>query len=261
MGKKRRKQDPLSYQERVYHRCVATDLVISRIRLMETDLTIQAERDVSAEALAEVIRVRDQLESYIRSHPDFLHSLEPLPFQRQAPSIVRQMLAAAQAAGVGPMAAVAGAIAEAVGQRLREEGLREIVVENGGDIYVARLRPCRIAIYAGQSALSGRIGIELVSAAMPCGVCTSSATIGHSLSLGKADAAVVVAESTALADAAATRLGNAVSAGRRSISQALASIGETVDGIRGALVICGNQLGAWGDVTLTGIGREEEKSS
>ncbi|MCI5121458.1 MAG: UPF0280 family protein, partial [Candidatus Electrothrix sp. AUS4] len=123
---------------------------------------------------------------------------------------------------------------------------------NGGDLYVARTQESTIAIYAGESPLSGKLGIRLVPEQMPCGVCCSSGKIGHSLSLGQADAVAVVAPSTALADAAATRLGNEVGKNKKSIQHAL-EVAKGISGLAGVVIISGEHLGAWGEVELVRI--------
>jgi hypothetical protein len=137
------------------------------------------------------------------------------------------------------MAAVAGVIAEYVGKGLLQAGCREVMVENGGDIYINRSRDCIVAIFAGESPLSLRVGLKLASGnmAMGVGVCTSSGTVGHSLSFGLADSVTVVAGSTALADAAATRLGNEVgmSAGGDSGIQRALAISREIPGILGVM--------------------------
>ena len=216
---------------------------------METDLHILASGPVEDAALALVTAIRHEIEIYIHSHPDFPRALTPLPDTPDAPAPIRAMLKAARQAGVGPMAAVAGTIAEFVGRELRRSGQEEIIVENGGDIYVQRNQACTIGVYAGQSPLSGRVGIRLAAEQMDCGVCTSSASIGHSLSLGASDAAVVVAPSTPLADALATRLGNEVKAGARGLDRALA-LAKEMDHIHGVVLIAGDRLGACGNIEL-----------
>ncbi len=225
-------------------------MIASEVKMAETDLHILADGPVTEQALLAVAKVRAEIEGYIRQHPLFLSSLVPLPLDTAAPPPVREMLAAGLAAGVGPMAAVAGVIAEAVGRALLKQGLTEVIVENGGDIFVARRQPSVAAIYAGESRLSGKFGIQLRPEQMPCGVCCSSGTIGHSLSFGVADAAAVVAPSAALADAAATCLGNAVkSRDKKSVSQAIEAV-RSIAGIIGVIVIAGEHLGAWGDIEL-----------
>jgi len=252
LGSSPKKKEPLSYSERTYRRVENSGLVSSVVKMAETDLHILAPENVDNQALQLVTDVRSGIERYIAARPLFLDDLVPLPMDERAPEVVRQMLAAGLLAGVGPMAAVAGVVAQWVGSELRAAGQAEVIVENGGDLYVARNQPCTVAVYGGESPLSGTLGICLQPDRMPCGVCCSSGTIGHSLSMGKADAVVAVASDTALADAAATRLGNEVGKSRQSIDLALA-LAETIDGLSGVLILSGNQLGAWGDIELVKI--------
>lgn len=246
-------KDPHTYRQRAYRQVQApADLVASSVRVSETDLHILADRPVEREALETVLQCRMAIESYAARHPAFFTSLVPLPPDPLAPPLIREMLAAGEAAAVGPMAAVAGAIAEHVGTRLLACGVREIIVENGGDIFLARQRDSTVAIFAGQSPLSGRVGLRIEARQMPIAVCTSSGTVGHSLSFGDADSVTVLAASTPLADAVATRLGNEVGrggGGEGGIRQALAVAGSFAD-IIGVVVICGGLMGAVGDVEL-----------
>ena len=231
---------------------IAADLRSSLVHVEETDLHILADSDVADQAELLVQRYRLQIESYIRSHPQFASSLVPLPQDPFTPPIIQEMLAAGAAAGVGPMAAVAGAIAEYVGRDLLRQGIKEVIVENGGDIFLRRSVASTIAIFAGPSPLSNTMGIRLAKEKMPCAVCTSSATVGHSLSFGDADAVTVFAASAALADAAATRLGNEVGkglSGDQGIQRALA-MARRIDGVGGVVVIRGELFGAVGDIEL-----------
>jgi ApbE superfamily uncharacterized protein (UPF0280 family) len=248
-GSHSRKKTPLSYQDREYRRVENSGLVSSVVKMAETDLHILASRPVGDQALQLVSEVRGYIERYIEQYPRFVDTLVPMPMNNRAPEVVRQMLIAGMQAGVGPMAAVAGVVAEWVGRGLLAQGVDEVIVENGGDLFVARNRACTVALYAGESPLSAKLAIDLQPDRMGCGVCCSSGTIGHSLSLGDADAVVVVAPSTALADAAATRLGNEVGRGKQSINRALELAGE-IDGLSGAVIISGDRLGAWGDIEL-----------
>jgi len=249
---KKKKPAPASYQDRSYRRLAELgNLTPFEVRVKETDLQIMADCNLAGAATDLVIQFRSQLEGYIAGHPAFLTSLTPLPDDKLAPPIVKAMLAAGRAAGVGPMAAVAGAIAEFVGKALCPKQTREIIVENGGDIYLDRRQDSTIAIFAGTSPLSNKVGIKIPLSAMPLGICTSSGTVGHSLSLGEADSVTVLARDTALADSVATRLGNEVIAGR-DINQALA-VGQTIPEISGLVIIRDDQLGAWGEVELVPI--------
>jgi ApbE superfamily uncharacterized protein (UPF0280 family) len=244
---------PESYIERAY-RTLQEDggLISSFVQIKDTDLHILADREVTARALDLALQYRLQLEQYIKQRPEFLSALTPLAPDALAPPIAAEMLAAGSSAEVGPMAAVAGAIAEYVGRALMRDGCREVVVENGGDIFINRSRDCTVAIFAGQSPLSLKIGVKLASARMPIAVCTSSGTVGHSLSFGRADAVTVIARSTPLADAAATRLGNEVGGeiGKDDGIQRALKVGRTIAGVLGVVVIRGERMGAVGDVEL-----------
>ena len=239
------------YEQRTYrHDIKDRDLVSFQVVVKETDLYIRAVKNLSDEAVAAVNEVRGPLERYIREHPIFLHSLEPLPVEKDAPEIVQRMAQAARLADVGPMAAVAGAVAEMVGERLLQWS-DEVIVENGGDIYLRVSSKRKIGIYAGESAFSGKLAIEVEPGRTPLGICTSSGSVGPSLSLGLADAAVVIAPSAALADAAATAVGNMLKA-EKDMDSAIEH-GRQIKGIRGIVVIKGNSMGAWGDIRLVKI--------
>ena len=221
------------------------DLISFRVVYKETDIAVLAEKDLTMQTLTFVQEIREPLETYIIEHPEFFKSLKPLPEDPKAPEIAKRMLWAGKACGVGPMASVAGAIAEAVGRRILEEGLSsQVAVENGGDIFLALKRPATVAIYAGDSPLSGKIGLRLREELMPCGVCTSSGKLGHSLSLGKAEAVCVVAREAALADAAATALGNLVK-GKRSLKKVL-SEAQKWPNILGVICIIEDKIGLYG---------------
>ena len=217
------------------------------VRVKETDLLIRTGRLLRKQAEELVYRFRGRIETYIESHPGFVTSLSPVEADPYAPKIVRDMIQAGGKVGVGPMAAVAGAIAEYVGRGLMVED-PDVMVENGGDVFIAASEAVTVGIFAGDSPLNLTLGILVNPDKTPIGVCASSGTIGHSLSLGRADAAVAVSRSTALADAAATSLGNRVSK-PGDISRALKWIQE-IEGILGAAVIMNDQLGVWGEVEL-----------
>ncbi len=222
-------------------------------RLKETDLHCQAPRDLTREVERWVLELRMAIEDYVASHPGFIESKVPLPMDETAPPVVREMLNAGISAGVGPMAAVAGAIAQAVGRRIVTEAGGEAIVENGGDIYLCCKGDAVVTVYAGSSPLSGRIGIKIYSGQMPLGVCTSSGTVGHSRSMGRADSVTVLASDAAVADAWATALGNVVK-GPENISAVL-KIMEEAPEIAGGLVIVGKRMGAWGELELVVPGR------
>lgn len=247
------KNTPESYRERKYRKIPeAGGLQACQVRIGETDLQILASTDVQAAAAHLVVQYRTQLENYLARNPWFGTALAPLDDDPTAVPLIREMLRAGLVAEVGPMAAVAGVIAEYVGRGLlAENDCHEVVVENGGDIFMRRDEDCVAAIFAGESPLSYRIGVKVPVRDMPLGICTSSGTIGHSLSLGQADSVTVIARSTALADAAATRLGNAVSK-VADIGPAL-ELAAKIPGLGGVVIVVGDELGAWGQVELVKI--------
>lgn len=236
------------YQPRIYHEWVASgDLVTFRVVVKETDLFIRAQSNLSSLALEIVRRCRAALEEYIRKNPLFAHTLEPMRVEEEAPLLVKEMAQAAAVVGVGPMAAVAGAIAEEVGNELLKFS-GEVIVENGGDIFIKSSQRRRVGVYAGDSPLTGKIAFQIEPEDTPLGVCTSSGTVGHSLSFGLADAVTVFSPSTALADAAATAIGNRVRTAE-DIPPAI-EFAKRVPGLTGVAIIKGEVLGLWGKLKV-----------
>ncbi len=238
-----------AYTDRnLYRRAIgSTDLVSFQVVIRETDLMVLADRDLTREVYASTLRHRLALEGYLREHPDFAASFAPLPAGEGDPGIVRLMALAAAAAGVGPMAAVAGAVAECVGEDMR--GLcATVIIENGGDLYISSPQPRTVGLYAGDGPGEFHLGLRVDASMAPVGICTSSGVIGPSFSGGRARAATVVASSSALADAAATGLGNRLR-NARDLEEALAWVG-TVPGVSGAVAVVGKTFGAWGDLDL-----------
>ena len=240
-----------AYRERKYRNLLLDPrLTFFQVQVKETDLYLRASRDLSEKARQSVLLHRYHIEGYILGHPDFLRSLAPVPPDEFAPPIVRRMIRAGQTAGVGPMAAVAGAMAEAVGEDLLGES-PEIMVENGGDIFLACSRETRVGIFAGNSPLSLRVGLVVPPAGHPWGVCTSSGTVGSSLSFGRADAVCILSPSASLADAAATAVGNLV--GTPGDLEKGLQKAKAIEGVSGAVIILGEKLAAWGEIKLVEI--------
>ncbi|UCB42905.1 MAG: UPF0280 family protein [Dehalococcoidales bacterium] len=236
------------YEPRFYrHWSIDKDLVSFNVTLKETDLYIRAKRDLQQEARDVVIRERATLESYIQHHPGFAVSMEPYPIEDEAPGIVREMTEAAEKVGVGPMAAVAGVIAERVGKELLAFS-PEVIVENGGDIFLKSRKKRLVGVFAGKSPFADQLALEVRASETPLGICTSSGTVGHSLSLGKADAVIVLAPRTALADAAATAIGNIIKQAD-DIPRGI-EFAQEVDGLRGVAIIKDNKMAVWGKIKI-----------
>ena len=216
------------------------------VNYKETDLWIgidpaSFQEEMKNVSLLKVKELRTILEKYLLTDPVFGKTFDPHQIEPNAPEIVKVMAKAATRAGVGPMAAVAGTFAEAVGRHLMEQfDIQEIVVENGGDIFLKIKRNLLMSVYAGNSPLSEKIGIEIQATESPLGVCTSAGTVGPSISFGKADAAMIVCRNTALADAFATAFGNRVKT--PDDIQAAITQTEQFPEILSAVIICRDKI-------------------
>lgn len=239
------------YAERSYRRRVRpAGLVTFQVAVKETDLLVSAEKRLEKEARDLVFDARHQIESYIALRSDFLTAMKPYPPDPYAPPLVREMIASTRQVGVGPMASVAGAVAQYVGQGLLRS-TSQVIVENGGDIFLKVARRTTVCIFAGRSPLSGTIGLVASPEAMPLGIGSSSATVGHSFSAGAADVGCVLASSAALADGAATALCNIIQSPKDL--KGIGAWAETTGGVLGALVILGDKLASWGNIELVAL--------
>jgi hypothetical protein len=249
------KHKTLKSQNRSYRNLISkANLVAFRVSVKETDLFVQALTPLEDITRELVLEKRGYIENYIKRHPEFARTFEPWRVTGLEPVIIVDMAMAGEKAGVGPMAAVAGAIAEHVGIDLLKYS-DEIVVENGGDVFLKSDNPVTVAIFAGRSPLSLRMGLRIESAGKPVSICTSSGTVGHSLSLGKADAVCVVSDSCSLADAAATAIGNRVKS--KAHIQPAVDFGKHIDGVKGIMVIVGDEVGIWGGMDVVPLKLEK----
>jgi ApbE superfamily uncharacterized protein (UPF0280 family) len=221
---------PADFSQRSYRRLIGNSgLEAFHVVCQETDLMVQADRRLERETHEQVLVCRAHIEGYIRRYPAFATTLLPWRDKTFAPPIV----------------AVAGAVAENVGRHLLGQ-CRQVVVENGGDIFFKTDDILVTGLFAGNSPLSMKVGIKLPPSDNGMGICTSSGTVGHSLSAGSADAVCVISPSCALADAAATAIGNRIHSSR-DITTAI-DFGKSIAGIHGIAVVAGRELGAWGSV-------------
>jgi ApbE superfamily uncharacterized protein (UPF0280 family) len=193
---------------------------------------------------AEIRRQRGILEQYIVRHPEFATALKPLEPREDAPPVARRMASAAVAVGVGPMAAVAGTMAQLAVEAAWEAGATESIVENGGDIFLFSPSSVVIGLYAGDSPLIDRLALSLTPEKMPMALCSSSGRMGHSFSFGACDLATVASRDASLADAAATRAANLVKT-QEDLDQVLERVGG-IEGIDGVLLVKGDRIGLIG---------------
>jgi ApbE superfamily uncharacterized protein (UPF0280 family) len=215
-------------------------IVREHFEIGETAVTIVAEPE-------HIFQARRDLQIFIATDPFFQLTFEPYQAPADAPPIVGRMCRAATVAGVGPMAAVAGAIAEAAVKAMVDHGARHAIVDNGGDIALILSEETAVGIYAGQSDFRG-LAYLLPPTDGIYGVCTSSGTVGPSISLGRADAATVFAKDVALADACATALGNlVVDEDEETLGEAVQRIGS-FPGVDGCVAMIGSHMAMRGNV-------------
>jgi len=226
-----------------------------RVKVDTTDLLIRARKDLSEKAERSVRRFRKEILDHIEKQESFLTSLDPVEKYDGAPPIIRRMYEASEKADVGPMAAVAGAIAEFTGKDLLGDS-DEVIVENGGDIWMKLAEPTVVNLFPGGIYFAGKIFLKIDPDRTPCGICTSSAKMGHSLSFGRADAATVISGDAALADAVATGLGNRVKSEDDMV--AALAYAMSVEKARGAIVVLRDRMALLGDIELAQPGEGEK---
>jgi ApbE superfamily uncharacterized protein (UPF0280 family) len=216
-------------------------------RLKESNCTIISDKASAIEkAISSIKHHRRQLEEYIREHPPFLHSLEPVPVD-DGPKVVRLMAEASAKAGVGPMAAVAGVLADLAVEEMLGDGCKVAVVENGGEVSAVSDQPVDIALAAGDAPLSREMGFRLKK--FPIGVATSSGLYSHAFSFGEAEAVTVFAVDAGVADAASTAVANLIKGDdvrgviREGVDRAL-----SIDGVKGIFILYRGVVGKAGQV-------------
>lgn len=235
-------------KELVYRELIAPGNLFSfQVEIKESNLLILASRKLPKQTEEALVWCRKDIEQYIYRNSIFRTTFKPFPLEEGMPPIVRTMAEAGREAGVGPMAAVAGAIAEFVGKELLNY-CNQVIVENGGDIFMKVKKRRIVGIYAGDSPLSKRIALQIEPQDTPLGICCSAGTFGHSQSLGTADAVIILSPFTALADAVATAVGNLVK-DEASIQKGLEFV-QKIPFIRGGIIIKEKKMGAWGRLRI-----------
>jgi ApbE superfamily uncharacterized protein (UPF0280 family) len=195
---------------------------------------------------AQIVHQRQVLEDYINRHPEFRDSFEPIELRTDAPEIAQRMARAARLVGVGPMAAVAGAMAQSSAEAALQAGAVEAIVENGGDIYLQAAEPVIIGLGTGTAKVADQLAFSLQPHDTPISICSSSGRMGHSDSIGRCDLATVVARDAALADAAATQAANLVKT-VEDVDSALERI-AAIEGIEGVVIIKNDRVGLAGQL-------------
>jgi hypothetical protein len=207
----------MEYKERTYRTRFAGDARCwFCVKFLESDLWIGVDNGSYSASMEKdvydfVVDLRRSMDAYLLMDPQYKASLTPYDAGLEAPAILKDMSKVSHKTGIGPMSAVAGAVALRVAGFLKERFVvQEVIVENGGDIYASALEDMDISVFAGQSPLSEKIGLHIPAADFPLGICTSSGTVGPSLSLGRADAVMIVCKDVLLADSYATAMANRI---------------------------------------------------
>ena len=191
-----------------------------------------------------------QIEEYIAAHPLFLSSLSPLDFDDNAPAIIKTMLSAGKKAGIGPFSAVAGAVALYIGKELFKPK-EELVIENGGDVFLATANPKRVLLQLGRASKIKQVEIVIPPRKENFGMGSSSAKIGHSLNFGSADLVTVIAKNSAYADSFATAFSNQIK--NKKDLEEISAFARREEDIYGFVAVLGNSVACWGDIEIKNI--------
>lgn len=219
--------------------------MIKKISYEESIINFNLDDEVDYfELFSYLIYLRKSIEDYIQQNFFFGHSFEPVDVDDCAPEIVRLMSHSSKIAGVGPMASVAGSISELLARKTISLGCCSGAIDNGGDIALFGDREFKIKIYASKSNFSNKYAVNIpkIGRNKILGICTSSASVGHSISFGESDATTVIAESPAAADAFATALGNI--ANKDNIETVIEKA-KKIREIKGVCIIAKDKMGLW----------------
>ena len=245
----------MEYRERSYRSRFSND---ERrwfcVKFLESDLWIGVDNgsyhaSMEADTYAMLVELRRTMDAYLLMDPGYKAALVPYEAGLEAPTILKDMSRVSHRTGIGPMSAVAGAVALRVADFIKSKfNVKEVIVENGGDIYADANSDMDISVFAGQSPLSERVGLHIPAAAFPCGICTSSGTVGPSLSLGRADAVMIVCQDVLLADSYATAMANRI----RTVNDLQPVIDQirNIPAILGAIAIKDDRLALCGQYEL-----------
>jgi ApbE superfamily uncharacterized protein (UPF0280 family) len=223
------------------------DLIKRAFHLKESNCTIISDREDTIEKAVKAIEHhRGHLEKYIQEHQEFLYSLKPVPVGK-GPRVVKLMAEASLKADVGPMAAVAGVLADLAVEEMVDAGSKVAVVENGGEVSAVSNQSIDIALAAGDAPLSREMGFRLKE--FPVGVATSSGLYSHALSFGEAEVVTIFAVDAGVADAAATAVANLIKGDdvrgiiKQGVDRAL-----DIEGVKGVFILYRGIVGKAGQV-------------
>ena len=235
------------YEERFYRNKIISKFKME-VSFKESDLLICSDKEIAKEKAQNIlVKYYEQIEGYAMKNPLFLTSLSPLEIDQTAPPIIKEMIESSKVTGIGPFSAVAGAVAQYVGGELLNH-CRELIIENGGDIFLKINEDKIIGVYLGQEFKINNLNLKVKKRSQAFGVASSSSSLGHSLNFGKADLVSVVAKNIIIADGFATAISNRI---KRigDVDKILAEAREDL-AIEGLLVAFGEKIFLWGDLEI-----------
>lgn len=241
----------MEYKDRTYREHVREGRWTSfTTKYKKTDVWIGVDKESYKPEIPEfcntfIRNLHASMDAYLCKDPNYLTSLIPYDAKPEAPDILKKMSCISRRTGIGPMSAIAGAVALYIVEALKTEfHIKEAIVENGGDIYADIQEDMDVSVFAGTSPLSEKVGLHINAQQAPLGICTSSGTVGPSLSFGKADAVVIICKDVLLADSYATKFANFIRK-PEDINPVLEKIGKLED-ILAAMVIKDDSMGVIG---------------
>lgn len=236
------------YEERFYRKKFARDWFLYQAEVGETDILVKSIKPLNSQVILQTVKkYRSRVEDYIEKFPEFKNTLSCFSLQEPAPQIIREMVDKTVLLDIGPMASVAGAIAEFVGKELSNFS-PQFIIENGGDIFIKKENDISLGIYAGEGNFINNFSISLNKPAIYLGVCTSSSFLGHSVSLGRADLVTAVSDSVIFADALATKIANMIN-NEEDIEKAI-DFSKKFSLTKGILIVKNQKLGLWGNLKI-----------
>lgn len=229
------------------------------VNYKDTDLCIAVDEDSYKEEIPQMAlefccHLRDAMDAYLITDTEYQKSLTPYyprhtsGIEDEVREVLEHMSMAGERAGIGPMGAVAGAFNLYLAQHLDKAFTpSELIIENGGDIYAEAQEALNVSIFANTSPLSNKVGFTVPADCFPLGICTSSGTCGHSFSMGKADAVMVMCKDVLVADAMATAIANQVQT-EDDVARVIETLND--DGLFSVCIIKGEKVAVKGELPL-----------
>jgi hypothetical protein len=235
------------YEERFYRQHISSKFKIE-VTFKESDLLISADKEIDKERARDILKkYYTEIENYIRKNPKFLTSLSPLEEDKEAPPIIRDMIKCSSVTGIGPFSSVAGAIAFYVGKELLNFS-SEVIVENGGDIFLKINEDKKIGLYLGENFPKKYLTLKIKKRNSPFGIASSSSYLGHSLNFGKVDLLTVIAKNSIIADGFATSLSNRIKK-EEDVREVLEFV-KNNPFLEGILIFFEGKIFLWGDFEI-----------